>query len=117
MSSIKNIKSLLSNITSQLKEGAPTNQNIICNGYIPLKSYDSGTVTHFAIIKNSDVIPNSIVELGYDYDNYELYAYDKNRNFVFDVVLDVMVDKKQIPKYMLTNFIREFEKYYDTYVN
>ena len=40
---------------------------------------------------------------------------DKDRNFVFDVVLDVMVDKKQIPKYMLTNFIREFEKYYDTY--
>ena len=112
----KTIKSILLEVTKQLKDDAPTNQNIICEGYIPLKSYDCGDVTHFAIIECSDVIPNSIVELGFDHDNNELYAYDKDQNFVFDVLLDDMINKKQITEQMLINFIREFEKYYDTYV-
>ena len=50
---IKNIKSILLDITYQLENDAPTNQNLICEGYIPLKSYDCGDVIQFAIIKNS----------------------------------------------------------------
>ena len=114
---IKNIKSILLDITYQLENDAPTNQNLICEGYIPLKSYDSGDVIQFAIIENSYPIPNSVVELGFDHDNNELYAYDKDQNFVFDVVLDDMVNRKQISNKLLTNFIRAFEKYYGTYVN
>ena len=114
---IEEVKSILIELTHQLKDDAPTNQNIICDGYIPLKSYDCGDVIQFAIIKNSYPIPNSVVELGFDHDNYELYAYDKDQNLVFDVVLDDMVNRKQISNKLLTNFIRAFEKYYDTYVN
>ena len=114
---IKKIKSILLDITHQLENDAPTNQNIIYESYIPLKSYDCGDVTHFAMIENSGVIPNSVVELGFDHDNYELYAYDKDQNLVFDVVLDDMVNRKQISNKLLTNFIRAFEKYYGTYVN
>ena len=106
------IKSILSEITNQLKEGAPTNQNILCEGYIPLKSYDSGYVTQFAIIEKTELFPESIVELGFDHDNYEFYAYDKDQNFVFDVLLEDVVSEEQI-----TKFIIEFEKYYLTYIN
>lgn len=97
-------------ITYQLNDGAPTNQNILCEGYIPLKSYDSGVVIQFAIIEKTSPIPNSVVELVFDHYNKEFYAYDKDRKIVFDVLLNDM--KKTVNK-----FIRAFEKYYGTYVN
>ena len=63
---IETIKSILSELTYQLKDGAITNQNIICRGYIPLKAYDSGSVTHFALIRNKKskkIFPDSVVEI------------------------------------------------------
>lgn len=109
MSYNKNIKSILMEITYQLNDGAPTNQNILCEGYIPLKSYDSGVVIQFAIIEKTSLIPNSVAELVFDHYNKEFYAYDKDRKIVFDVLLKH--DK------LLTKFIRAFEQYYNTYVN
>ncbi|WP_458454514.1 hypothetical protein, partial [Methanobrevibacter sp.] len=110
------IKAILLQIINQLADGAPTNQNILpCKGYIPLKSYDCGDVTHFAIIKQKPSIPESIVELGFDYDNNEFYAYDDKANFLFDVVLDDMIDEEQITKEMLVTFKRVYGNYYGTF--
>ena len=111
----KAMKSILTNLIKQLNEGAITNQNMICTGYIPLVRYDCGLITHFAIIDNcKNLIPNSVTELSYE--GYEFVGYDKDHKIVFDVHLDTMAEKEQIPEEMWRNFDTAFEKYYDTYV-
>ena len=110
-----NLTRIFTDLTKQLNEGAITNQNMVCSGYIPIKTYDCGLITHFAIIENNkNLIPNSVTELIYDI--HELYAYDKDHKIVFDLSLDEMIDEKRLTRKLLRKFHEAFEKYYDTYV-
>lgn len=114
---IEQIKSILLEVTRQLKNEAPTNQNWLpLDNYIAFKIYDSGFITHFAIIKKKKCIPDSVVEINYDPYNTEFNACDKDGKFVFDILLDDMIEEGIITEKMLLDFIREYEKYYNTYV-
>lgn len=116
--SFVSLKNILIELTKQLNDNAPTNQCLLdINKYIGFYIYDSGYVTHFAIIKMRKFFPVRLHEIHYNPWNYEFYGLDINGEIIFDVSLNEMVKDRKITKTLLNDLTKSYPSYYGTYIN